>query len=322
MMRKNDEGRAGFAGLTTCGSVWACPCCSSKIISRRQEDLAAAVSRWTASGGRVVMLTLTMRHKRQDRLDPLWAALGSAWRSVTSGAVWQAEKAAHGVAGWLRVVETTEGANGWHVHVHALLFVRDEVSDSAVAAWKKSVFGRWSRALGRAGLRPASLAAQDMHLVVDADAAVGEYLAKGLDFGNVVAMEFTQSAGKKSRAAAGGRTPWDILDSVIATGDADDLDRWLEWEATSKGKRQLTWSQGLRELIGLGVEESDDELAAEELGSKDDNVILIPLDQWKATWKNPVIAAIALGLLETSGVDATIAFLRSCGVSAQRVNDS
>ena len=31
---------AGFSGLATCGSVWACPVCSAKIATRRAEELA------------------------------------------------------------------------------------------------------------------------------------------------------------------------------------------------------------------------------------------------------------------------------------------
>ncbi|WP_285250871.1 hypothetical protein [Pseudarthrobacter sp. fls2-241-R2A-168] len=34
--------KAGFSGMATCGSTWACPVCSAKIAATRALDLAAA----------------------------------------------------------------------------------------------------------------------------------------------------------------------------------------------------------------------------------------------------------------------------------------
>ena len=59
---------AGFSGLVTCGSVWACPVCSAKILARRSLELGAGLLAWEAAGGRLVMGTLTMRHHRGHRL--------------------------------------------------------------------------------------------------------------------------------------------------------------------------------------------------------------------------------------------------------------
>src|SRR5450830_1322733 len=39
-------GVGGFAGLSTCGSVWACGVCNAKIMARRQLEIGAAVEVW------------------------------------------------------------------------------------------------------------------------------------------------------------------------------------------------------------------------------------------------------------------------------------
>ena len=48
--RKGDTGKAGFAGLKTCASVWCCPCCSPRISARRKDELDALLSGARAAG--------------------------------------------------------------------------------------------------------------------------------------------------------------------------------------------------------------------------------------------------------------------------------
>ena len=47
-----DGRRAGFGGLVTCGSVWACPVCAAKVATKRAEDLAAVLDAVHAWAGR------------------------------------------------------------------------------------------------------------------------------------------------------------------------------------------------------------------------------------------------------------------------------
>ena len=41
-----------------------------------------------------------------------------------------------------------------------------------------------------------------------------------------------------------------------------------------------TWSQGLRDLLALGIEKSDEDLAAEEIGTADDDLLTITTEGW------------------------------------------
>ncbi|WP_075334846.1 hypothetical protein [Pseudonocardia sp. Ae717_Ps2] len=47
---EGEPGTAGFGGLATCGSVWACPVCSAKISARRSKDLEQLIN-WNADRG-------------------------------------------------------------------------------------------------------------------------------------------------------------------------------------------------------------------------------------------------------------------------------
>jgi hypothetical protein len=154
------DGRAvaSYQNLMTCGSVWACPRCSAVIAHTRAEEIGAAVRECCRRGGRVYMLTLTMRHTRRDALSELWDALSVGWRSTFGGRSWTGQRARStvrrgrsvvlapvmgdaerfGVAGLVRVVEATygrpaEGGHGWHLHVHALIFSMSGLSAGLVS---------------------------------------------------------------------------------------------------------------------------------------------------------------------------------------------
>lgn len=82
------DGVAGFAGLQTCGSVWACPLCAAKIAARRAEELGEVLGWARREGHTLAMVTMTVSHKRKDALKDVWDAVSSGWGSVTSGGVW------------------------------------------------------------------------------------------------------------------------------------------------------------------------------------------------------------------------------------------
>lgn len=305
------DGLAGFAGLYTCGSVWACPVCNGKIMARRALEVGAAVALWQARGHPVVFGTFTMRHHEGQALADLWASLSRAWGKVTSGRAWVEERAAYGVVGWLRVVEVTIGRNGWHVHVHALFFPERPLSADGLTAWHAAMFGRWSRALLRSGLASPLLVAQDLRIVTGpADADLARYFTKAVDQGKALGMELTHTQSKRARTANATDSVWRLLDGV-EDGDADDLVLWHEWERASKGRRQIAWSQGLRQLLGLLREETDDEIAAEEVGTREDDLVLIEPEGWDVLVRAPALIGHLLDAAERGGLPAVREFLNS-----------
>jgi hypothetical protein len=330
---------AGFAGLQSCGSVWVCPVCSAKIAARRRLEIQAAIAAWLAVGGRVAFSTFTMRHHAGHGLVRLWDALSGSWGSVTSGRSWQLTCARFELLGWLRLTEVTHGRNGWHVHIHALLFLPARTTSLDVVKLHSWMFGRWDRALRRRGF-DAVAAAQDSHLI-DAQAleAVADYFAKNTDTGgpvpggdgrpagggsgaaaggpavagtaaDAVALEFTRSHTKGVRSSLSTAPPFTLLDRIFGEGDADALDLWHEWEKGSKGRRQLGWSALLRERLGLLEEKSDEDIAGEELGSSDDTLVLITGEGWARMIREPVLIPALLTVTDAGGLVAALDFLQ------------
>lgn len=266
-LMRSGAGVARFHGLETCGSVWACPVCSGRIMAGRGKELRAGAERWTEGGGALGLLTLTMRHKRGDGLAALWNGLSAAWRAVASGSGWIRDKQDHGIDGFVRAVEITHGANGWHLHIHALLFLNAPLGVDARAALFGRLFARWSNALVKAGLEAPLAQAQDLRMVRDADAAMADYLAKAVSKPRWTAAEEV-ARGDLKTARPGSRSVWDLLDLAM---DRDPLGvaLWREWEKESRGRRQMTWSRGLRDRLALGEEAEDEALA--EIAEGDEN---------------------------------------------------
>ena len=77
-------GRARFSGLQTCGSVWACPCCSGTVSEQRRRELNALLAWARKQGLHPVMLTLTARHSVDHRLAELLDGMKNAKRRLTT----------------------------------------------------------------------------------------------------------------------------------------------------------------------------------------------------------------------------------------------
>lgn len=307
---------SGFSGLQSCGSVWACPVCSAKIAARRSLELGCGMLSWENSGGRLFMGTLTMRHHKGHRLAQEWDALGRAWKNVIKTRVWKKWLDRLGSPGLVRVVEVTYGdRNGWHVHLHFVLLVAGDQT-GLLQDFRSWLVGKWARAIEAEGFPGALEVGQDVRLVegVDAAADLGQYLAKSTAYGAAeqLGRELMGSWTKGARGDWSTVPAWRIAEAFQATGEVDYLDLWHEYEKGSKGRRQCTWSRGLRDQLVLDPEKTDEEVAAEEIGTED----LIRLDRfaWKAVLALPWPTSHLLDVVEKKGLEGLKAFLSANGI--------
>jgi hypothetical protein len=216
------------------------------------------------------------------------------------------------------VVEVNIGENGWHVHVHALMFLEGTNHAQPLDVLHEWMFGRWSRKLVKLGFAAPLMAGQDAQLVESRE-RVGQYLAKAVDGGAVVSrvklgQELTNTQSKAARDAFGTRTVWDLLDGWFGLGDADDETAWRESELASRGRRQIAWSRGLREYLGMTSEKTDEEIAAEELGTRDDDLVRITAEGWKRAVRTPDLLPRILAAAERTGFRGLRSLLEAEGV--------
>lgn len=266
-----------YSNLMTCGSVWHCPVCASKISERRRLDLVQGVQNWQAQGGQVLLLTLTVPHYQNDSCQKILNGILDAYRRMTNRQTFKKLSGVVKLAGRVRALEVTYGENGWHVHLHVLLFLGGRVIPEDL---QDSILPMWSSAAVAAGLPEPS----KFHGVkVDNGDLAAQYVGKwGLEH------EMTKGHTKKSKE---GYSPFDLLRVACwsiscASGrflddDPDKASRlFKEYAVTFKGRRQLVWSAGLRELLHLGEEVTDDEIA-QEVEENAARFALIPLEVWR-----------------------------------------
>lgn len=298
-----NAGVAHYSGLTTCGSIWACPVCSAKIRNTRAEEISAGAARWDLAGNSVYMITLTAPHDLGMKLSPLMGTIADSFRKVISGRSWLALKARVGIVGTVRSVEITHGANGWHPHLHVLVFIEGDPGARGLVDLGQHFRGKWGRAIVAAGYR----APDEQHgVVIDrctSAAEAGAYIAKTQD-GKGVGNELARGDLKSGRGEH--RTPLEILEAFRWTGDAADLGLWRTYEKATKGRQAITWSRGLRQLLAV-EERTDEEVAAEEIGGE--VLVMIDRDDWRKVTRVPGLAAHLLDQAERGGSAAVSAAL-------------
>lgn len=263
---KNDAYHYG--GLMVCGSVWTCPVCASKITEKRRGELAQGVTKWQDQGGGVLLLTLTVPHYSHQSLSHVLTGITDARRRMLNRKSWKRMVGQIGIVGEIRAMEVTHGANGWHPHFHVLLFTRIPFTTSSLPSLELMILQQWQSACEAAGLPTPN-----RHGVSLEDGS------KAASYASKWGLEHEMTKGHVKKGREGGRTPFDLLRAHLA-GDPQAGALFSEYAKAYKGKRQLVWSSGLRDLLDLGGEVSDEELA--EVHDQDAVLFAsIPLDLWR-----------------------------------------
>ena len=251
VLRSVDLDSVHYGGLIVCGSVWMCPICASKITERRKNELLQVEKNF--SGG-LYMASFTVSHALGDSLAVVDKKVSSSLRRVFSGKGWQVIKKEFGIFGYVSSVEVTYGNNGWHAHRHVLFFCND---------WFP--MGRFEILLKRryhAALEAGGGSASWRRGCVVSDAR--EYQNEICDY--VIKWGISSEVAKAPMKRARGEnlSVWEVAFLGALCGEVKYLTLWLEYVGYYKGKKQLFYSKGTRKMLGLDVELSDLEIAANQ----------------------------------------------------------
>jgi hypothetical protein len=268
-----------YSGLQTCGSVWTCPVCAAKIAERRRVELLHAIDTHKAAGGALSLLTLTTPHQRGDNLAALLEQQGKALQGFLRDRKVKEVFAEMGYLGQVRALEVTHGRrsdrnNGWHPHFHILQFHQVAGREADRKDWTARLYLRWVVYCEKAGLGTPSF----RHgIKLDDGTKARQYVTKW-------GLEDEMTKGHTKKAKAGGETPFDLLRAFLddkEDGQAAALFR--EFAECFRGKRQLSWSNGLKARFKM-EEKTDEQISQEHL----ENAFLlgeITIDQWRDVCK-------------------------------------
>lgn len=297
-----------YGNLAVCGSVWTCPVCAAKISERRRAELSEAVKLWRAGPGHgtVAMMTFTLQHHAGESLDYVLQGIRDA-----SVKFWQHRRGRrlrekYSIMGRVRGLEVTHGNSGWHPHYHVLIFIGRELSTDERVELQQAAKAHWAQVLAKNARYASVYHGLDVRF---GDSGVADYVAKfGQDNNWTLQHEIAKSHVKHARR--GGRTPNALLADYNA-GDVHAGELWKEYAEAMKGKKQLSWTRGLRKLLALGDEKTDEQLAKEQ---SNEAVQLIELDQkqWRIILANDARAEVLI--IARKGRDPLMAYLSRLGV--------
>lgn len=180
------------------------------------------------------------------------------WRYVQQSRDYRDAKKRHGLR-FVRAVEVTytaqaDGGAGWHPHMHVLLFTDQPLSADDRADLLGKIEARWGAAIVKAGYRAPAAGGIGVNLRdVDASynaAGLLAYLAKvqdnyGTSWG--VGSEMARGDLKSGRRALS-VTPFDLA-AQAAAGSPTALRLWHEYEAATRGRKAIHWSDDLEQLL-------------------------------------------------------------------------
>jgi hypothetical protein len=340
VFRRNDNGSTYYRGLMICANLWACSVCSAKISERRREELEKAISLVLDNGGGVYHMLLTIPHnlkcKAEDRTAKnLLGSLLKAYDRLCAGK-YRLSVLVPGYMGSVRSLEVTHGENGWHPHLHVLVFTDAVLDDKALDLAHFKVWGKWeARVHGLMGSSPSrkafsfapavrgSFQAGELEHVCPVTGYVTKFgadhqLQKIVEDRRRWGAADELTKGHLKTAGRGGRSPWQLL-ADYQGGDLQAGMLWREFVEAFKGRAQLCWSRGLRAELGLDDEQSDEQLAA-AVRADDPLAARISDEDWDFIWKHnlrgQVLEELRLG--DWSDVRRLLESLGSGGRSAVR----
>lgn len=240
--------QANFGNLQRCYSVWNCPICSMTITEGRRTELKKGLANWIDMGGHAYLVTFTNSHHRGDCLDGLLQGQKKAFKKF-----WEKTKVVKmlkrlGYQGRIVATEVTWGEqNGWHPHYHMIFFFDHQIDANGLQSYLAL---EWQDACTKAGLKAPDL----IHGV---DVRNGTYAAK---YVSKWGLEEEVTKGHLKKGLNGSLTPFDLLRGCSTNNHYKAL--FKEFADVFKGKQQLVWSKGLKDL--LGIKQVTDEQLIEE----------------------------------------------------------
>lgn len=269
--------RAHYGNLMVCGSIWLCAVCASKISERRKNELIQAVN---IHPGGLAMVTFTMRHSAGDSLKENLEILNESYRKLTSGGWFQRLKDDFGIVGSVSNLEITYGENGWHPHKHILYFFRSDVSAADLERFRSELTERYLYLLdnlGGSGLDRVAVAITEAKTERE---KIAEYMTKydKSPMPGVWGVEAEMTKSHVKISGRGGMSFWELL-KMASTAEYKYVLLVREYAKVTKGKQSLVYSKGLRKKLGIGVLETDLQVA-EKIEEESIELARVARDLW------------------------------------------
>lgn len=253
--------------IMSCGSVWTCPHCASRICSARKLELDQVLSWAREEGHSMYHVTYTLSHTKYDRLARTLEDLKRVRAKLFSGRWTTDFKNNHNYIGSVRVLEVTYSElNGWHPHFHEIIIFKNDFQlegkeeskfSKPVDLLKDILFERYKNQADKIGISRLPTKKYGIK-VTEANENGAFYFTKwGLS------IEMT---GRVLKSAKGGSlNPFEILNS----NDEAMLKLGREYIKEMEGQRAIVLSNGLKIMAGIFAVDDRQLLINEEQSIED-----------------------------------------------------
>lgn len=285
---REKSGRVHSTNLMLCGSIWLCPVCSSRITEQRKQELERAVKNNPELTP--VLVTFTLQHSREDKLSKLLDRLNRTLQKMKAGYSWKKFQGTYGVRAYASSLEITfSKENGWHPHKHLLFFVE---KGADLKGFEQEITARYLSILEKEGGYGSEFHAVDVR---SGTATASTYVSK---WG--ITSEFAKSNLKKGRGES--YSVWEL--AMLAETDPLFFVKFQEYAEATYRRKAITWSKGAYELLGIGKEETDEEIAQKETETEPEAETIVTLSPklWNAIVYN-AMQEDAYSICETGGAE-------------------
>ena len=275
------KGVAKYHNLQYCGSVWVCPDCSYKISQERKKELAEAMKGCRDKGLHVAMLTLTVPHYLGDDLKTLLKKMSKAkhslWTNRNSREYFADQ---FPMVGHITATEVKySDNNGFHPHFHILCILDKQYAAEDLQIIESELYELWAEKCMKSGLgKPNRRNGLDLKMGSNNEDVLADYISK---WG--MAEEMTQAHLKVGKKNMQSLTMWEVLELAQIEASTKDKYSYIfkTYASAFKGRRQLFWSKGLKELLKIEVKDDEEIANAEEENTEIyDAMFLSPQDWW------------------------------------------
>ncbi len=316
LLKSKAFGTISVSNMQTDGSVWHCAVCAAKITERRRVEMNRGTNNFKLRGGFTSFGTRTAPHTRFHSLASVRNKFRLADKYMKETRQYKNLRVRFNIHGDIKAFElTVTWLNGWHLHVHEIFFHNAGAfegealqSNPAYVAFLKefeeAYYEIWRVAAVKAGFEEPS---RKHGLQIQNGDFAADYVAKwGCEPESKwdASAELTKGHIKTSRK---GVNMWDLIRLYRDTGDERLIPIIQEYAHTMHGQRQLIWSPGLKDSLGIN-DLTDEEIAAELVDDAEEICVLSPM-QWKFIVKNDLRSLVFDFAAE--GCDVLTDFLHS-----------
>ena len=279
-----DDGKAFYRGVMTCNNIWICPICAARItLERKQELLSYDLSDYHTS-----LLTLTIQHGQGDDLKSLLSDITKMRNSLKSGRWWKENLP--NLTGHITTTEVTYGSAGFHVHFHMLLVFNKKPNYDDLG---EKITRRWI-SLGKKNGR-----------YVSPEFGVDLSSCTSVDYITKWSIQNELIDGHKKEGKQGNMSIWQLVDRIGA-GEDKYKKVFREYAKCFKGKKQLVWSRGLKDLLPKKIIESENDNSDSENDDPEEEstpkiIVTLTFEEWDLVCRNNARSAL-LSIAENEGI--------------------